>query len=52
MSLVIRFLSLILEIERRERRPVADRQLLKDVIKMHFNRTVRNFQSASNLLVR
>ena len=38
--------------ERRERCPVADVKLLKDVMKMHFDSAVRNIQSTPNFLVR
>ena len=38
--------------ERRERRPVADLEFLKDMMKMHFDRPVGNIQSTTNFLVR
>src|SRR6516165_9441009 len=38
--------------KRRKRRAVADVELLKDVMEMHFDRAVSNIQSTSNLLVR
>ena len=53
---MIRFLSLIprtaIEIERRERCPVDDQKLVKDVMKMPFDRTVRDVQPSPNRLIR
>ena len=37
--------------ERRERCPVANLKLLKDVMKMHLDRTVRNMQATADLLI-
>src|SRR5215475_10632143 len=38
--------------KRRKRCAVADVELLKDVMEMHFDRAVSNIQSTTNLLVR
>ena len=41
-----------IEIERRERCPVGDQKLIEDVMKMPFDRTVRDVQPSPNRLIR